>query len=245
MDNLQVKIDDAVELWKRFWGKNLEAVALYGSAARAEWSKKSSDINLLLLLNSDDHSLWPKAAEIARRKSRKGFATPLILTRNYIKSSLDVFPIEFLDMKLFHKSLHGEDFLATLEIESEHLRLQAEREIKGKWVQFRQAALERGGETSAMRSLLMMSVPTWVSVFQALIAVDGQEVPIKKAEVMTLGAELAGVEAGLFIELMEIRRTKRSLNRSAAWNLLLRTLDQVARLARFADSLSTSQEGRE
>ena len=40
--------------------------------------------------------------------------------------------MEFLNFKLVHHTLYGEDLLAGLEIDKKDLRLQCERELKGK-----------------------------------------------------------------------------------------------------------------
>ncbi len=237
-DKLKTKIDTAVQVWTEFWDDNLEAVYLYGSAARGEYSEKTSDINLMLQVTAGDkYDRWPDAANIAGRWFKKGFAIPLVMTESYIRSTADVYPIEFLDMKLFHEPLFGEDLLAELDFEKEHLRIQAEREVKGKWVQLRQAALERGGNTSDMRNLLAMSVPTWVAVFQALLVIADKEVPRAKKDVLQAGADLAGVDGAVFRRLEEMRRERKALNRNAAWEVLLDTLKQVDALARYADQL--------
>ncbi len=235
---LKSKIDNMVQVWKSYWGENLEAVYLYGSTARDEHAGKSSDINLMLQVKSGElYDRWPEASTIAGRWFKKGFAIPLVMSKGYITSTVDVFPIEFLDMKLFHETLHGSDLLSELNFENEHLRIQVEREVKGKWVQLRQAALERGGNTTDMRNLLAMSVPTWVAVSQALLVINGKEVPRAKREVLKQGAGLAGVNADTFLKLEEMRRERKAMNRNAAWELLLETLKHVDMLAKYADQL--------
>ena len=232
---VQEKLDSAMNGWKEFWGDSLSAAYLFGSAARSEWNAKTSDINLLLLVTEKGYDRWLEAGDIARRRAKKGFALPLILTENYIRSSVDVFPMEFLDIKLFHKTLLGQDLFDSITISSSDLRMQAEREVKGKWVQLRQAALDRGGNTVAMRDLLVMSVPTWVSVFQAILKIKGAEVPQGKRETLSRGATTAGLNPDVFLELERVRRERSALNRSSAWDLLRRTLEQVDQLARFVD----------
>ncbi|MCB2210521.1 nucleotidyltransferase domain-containing protein [bacterium] len=236
-DKLRAELGATVEQWKRFWGDNLESVHLFGSMARGDWTKRS-DINLLFFLMHHDYDKWEEAAGIVRRKVKKGYAIPLILSRNYLESSLDTYPIEFLDMKLFHQTLFGDDLLASIEIEPKDLRLQAEREIKGKWVALRQAALELGGNTSGMRDLLAMSVPTWNAVFQALLVIDGKEVPADKRQVMQQGCTLAGLDASVFEALMQVRSGDKTLNRNGATLLLKQTLTEVDKLALYADQLT-------
>lgn len=228
-------VDSSVELWKRVWGDSLQSIHLYGSAARGDWSSKTSDVNLLLLVESGDYNSWPDAAEVAKRKAKKGFAVPLILSENYVRSSLDVFPMEFLDIKLFHETLYGKDLFEELTIEPADLRLQAEREVKGKWVQLRQAALERGTNTAAIRDLLAMSSATWSSVFEAVLVIEGKEVPEHRRDVIRQGAELIKLDPEVFLQVHAVRHERGALNRIGAWELLKKTLTQLDHLARFVD----------
>jgi len=115
------------------------------------------------------------------------------------------------------------------------LRIQAEREIKGKWVQLREAALEHGGNTVEMRNLLVLTVPTWVSVFQALLYIEKEEIPAVKRDVIDQGCLLAGLDKSLFLELERSRREKRSMTRNTASRLLKELLVQVDQLARHVD----------
>lgn len=239
-DKVRSELNAVVEQWKQFWGDNLHSIHLYGSMARGDWSKRS-DINLVLFLKHHDYSRWNDAAGMIRRKVKKGFAIPLFLSENYLNSSLDTYPIEFLDMKLFHETLHGPDILAPLEISNADLRLQAEREIKGKWVTLRQAALELSGSTSAIRDLLAMSVPTWNAVFQALLTIDGREVPADKKQVLEQGCELAKLDKNVFLDLVRVRNEGKSVNRNDATRLLTRMLEQVDKLAVYADQLEVKE----
>jgi predicted nucleotidyltransferase len=233
---LQAELDSVVEMWKRFWGQNLDSIHIYGSMARGDWSKRS-DVNLVLFLKDHDYGRWNEAAGIIRRKMKKGFAIPLMLSENYLHSSLDVYPIEFLDMKLFHKTIYGSDPFESLTINPNDLRLQAEREIKGKWVALRQAALELSGSTSAIRDLLAMSVPTWNAVFQALLVIDGKDVPADKHKVVEDGCAVAGLDTSVFLDLVKVRSEGKSVNRNEADRLLIRTLEQVDKLAVYADNI--------
>jgi len=234
-EKIKKSVSNSIELWKRVWGDSLQSAYLYGSAAREGWSSKTSDINILLLVDSGQYEKWPEAAEVVKRKLKGGFAVPLILSENYVRSSLDVYPMEFLDIKLWHEVLHGNDFFADLTIEPSDLRIQAEREIKGKWVQLRQAALESGSNTTAMRNLLAMTVPTWNSVFQALLVISGDSVPTDRLELIEKGSAVAGVDAEVFKRVYSVRHERNALGRTGAWELLRSTLLQVDLLARYVD----------
>lgn len=238
---LKDNLNDALQLWQRFWGDDLVSFVVYGSAARGEWTQKRSDINTLMIVNASSYDRWEKAAELVQRKAKKGFATPLIFTEQYVRDSADVFPIEYLDIQLFHETMFGKDLFGDLTLEKDHLRMQAERELRGKWVQMREATLERGGDTTAMRNLLAISVPTWVAVFQALIHLDGEEVPADKRDVLRRGCEITGVDVDTFQLLMDVRRQKISPNRTRTWQILRATLQQLDSLMRYADKLDVER----
>src|SRR5262249_39499580 len=63
---------------------------------------------------------------------KQGISTPLFVDPAYVRSSIDVFPVEFLDMKQRYRVLYGQDFLQELELKPERLRFQCEQELKGK-----------------------------------------------------------------------------------------------------------------
>ena len=126
------------------YGAELLSLIVYGSAAGDEFDPKSSDINLLIVLKNVGLELLGKSRPIQEKWRKKRFARPLFMDREYIERSLDSFPIEFLNMKESYKVLYGEDVLAGLRIDPSDLRLQIEREMKGKWFHLLQGWLDAG-----------------------------------------------------------------------------------------------------
>ena len=68
------------------------------------------------------------------------------MTPEYIRTSLDVFPVEFLNFKLIHATVFGEDIFESLEINRMDLRRQCERELKVKLVSLRQGYISSLGD---------------------------------------------------------------------------------------------------
>ena len=106
------------------YGEDLLAILLYGSAAAGEHIPGRSDINVVVMLQELTPALLRKAASHLRGWHRKGFATPLFFDPEILHDSLDVFPIEFLDMQERHRTLWGPDLFADLGIGRDNLRLQ-------------------------------------------------------------------------------------------------------------------------
>src|SRR5512137_826677 len=91
-----------VKDYQTIFGSDLLSIMLYGSGARGEYIPQKSDINFLILLSDNGINNLSKAFEVVSRWHKSRVSTPLFLTNNYIQASLDVFPIEFLNLKSYY-----------------------------------------------------------------------------------------------------------------------------------------------
>jgi predicted nucleotidyltransferase len=216
---------------------DLLAVILYGSAVGPEFIPGVSDLNLLVLLKEVGPNQLAKAAKFMPRW-RKSRLSPLFLDPEYLESSVDVFPIEFLEMKERHRLLWGEDLLAGLEVPRENLRLQCEQELKGKWLQLRQGYLEAGGDARELRRLLIASLSPFAVVLSALLRLKGFAVPPKEfLEVLAQVEAAFGLELDSFRRVYQLKQGYASPGRGEVLALFVRYLEEVHRLAQAADQL--------
>ena len=97
-------------------GDRLVSVVLYGSAARGDFQQATSDVNLLVVLDS----LAPDRLEALSGAfggwTRKKQPLPRVFSKELIAESADVFPIEFLDLQSRRQVLHGEDPFEGVEV---------------------------------------------------------------------------------------------------------------------------------
>lgn len=165
-------------------GGKVVAIALYGSAAGPDWVAGSSDINIVAVVDSLGHedlrAVRPRVA--AWRK--KGVATPLLLDRRFLGSAVDVFPMEFYDIREGHRLLFGEDVFSTLSINDEHLRYQCEHEARGKLLRLRELYLEIGADRRRLRTLMLDSLTTFLTIMRHLTRRDGLPPPRPYADVL-------------------------------------------------------------
>lgn len=111
-------------------GANLQSVILYGSAAGGEFHPEFSNVNLLCVLGEISFASLRAVAPVAEWWTRNHHPVPLILTKEELVRSADVFSIELLDMKLRHRVLFGEDVLSGLSIPMQLHRAQLEYELR-------------------------------------------------------------------------------------------------------------------
>src|SRR5262249_27750034 len=83
----------------RNYGESLRCLILYGSAASGEYVEGRSNINCLVLLKEVTPDELRKCAAQLPEWHKQGISTPLFVDPAYVRSSVDVFPVEFLDMK--------------------------------------------------------------------------------------------------------------------------------------------------
>ena len=182
-------------------GDRLQSIVLYGSAARGDFQKATSDINLLVVIEKlDPESLAALSPSMAKWR-RDGQPFPRLFTPELIAESTDVFPIEYLDIRAHHVVLYGRDPFETLVVHEEHLRLWCEREMREKMMRLREAYI--------MKSLLVESYSIFLAIFRGCLHLLGGETPARNDEVIDLFCTRAELDQFPFDTIGSIRRKEK------------------------------------
>src|SRR5581483_10931701 len=137
-------------------GARVACVALYGSAAGEEFSPAHSDVNLLIVLNEIEFAdLRLIGATLERAAARHGlrFATPLVVSPEFLAAARDSFPIELEDLRTRHRILAGEDLVAPLRVARAAVRVAAEREARTMLLRVHALAIHRPPDAIAREAL--------------------------------------------------------------------------------------------
>jgi len=220
------------------FGKDLVGVILYGSAAGPDFQPGSSDVNFMIVLTEAGMDHMERALDSVARWRKRGVALPLFLTEAYVRASLDVFPIEYLGFARQHVRVFGKDILDGLEFKTEFLRLQCEREIKGKLLLLREAFLDCGGKGRALRAVIKEALPALTAVLQALLHLKGIASPQGKREVVRAAAAAFGLETGVFEGMLNLRERKAGVTDEDVAVLFKGCLRELQRLSHTVDSLA-------
>ena len=92
---------------------------------------------------------------------------PLVMTKEELTDGVDVFPIEFLNIKQHYEVFHGEDCLADIKISKKHLRHQLEFEFRSKLIHLREEYLQFKGKD--LEHLILAAVPAIMPILGGLI----------------------------------------------------------------------------
>ena len=184
---------------------NIHSFHLVGSAVIPDYNEKLSDINSVLVLKTMDLRVLVFLAPLGKKYGKKRIAAPLVMTPEYIETSLDAFPVEFLDFKLIHKTVYGHDLLQDLRITMPNLRLQCEREIKTKLIGLRQGYVSSLGKKEEIAAVLVRSFTGSMALFRAIITLLGKEPPIPRTDVITMLGAATGINTDIVENLLMLK----------------------------------------
>ena len=191
--------------------ENIHSIHLVGSAVTEDFIKKISDINSVFVLKKMDLKFLEFVAPLGKKYKKKGVAAPLIMTPEYIRRSLDVFPVEFLDFKLIHETVFGQDILATVEIGRADLRHQCEREIKSKLIGLRQGYISSLGDKRILTEHIVGSVVGYMPLFRGIVFLMGQVPPAGKNEVIRALSDATGINLNIIKKILDAKKGKTKL----------------------------------
>ena len=176
--------------------------------------------------------------ELLPRFQKLGIATPLVLTRSYVNSSLDTFPLEFLNMKEANSLIHGEDILAELVIDNDHLRLQIERDLKSKLLSLRQGYMESFGSRDGIQNLISISLPAFTAIFRGTLHIKNVDTGKGDSlKIYKLIEETFKLRKGLFKDLYDVKRETSKLNTAELITLTEAYMEAIRTIFKQVDNL--------
>ena len=191
---------------QKLFGDALEAVILYGSAAGGEYLPGKSNINLLILLARQDTELLKQYAALHKRWQKEQIVVPLFLTQAELKSSLELFPLEYLEIQEQHVLLAGRDPFPELRIDLKHLHLQCEQELRGNLLRLRQRFVEGGAGTEAITILLPLSLTALLPCLRGLLRAKERPVERSADGVLQAVEKEFGIDTAAFHDVLDLKR---------------------------------------
>jgi len=192
--------------YQRVFGPHMISIILYGSGAGEDYVPGKSDLNFLITLTETGMERLDLVLETVARWRKRNVAIPLFMTRADLAGSQDAYPVEFLNMKRHYVVVSGEDVLAGLTFDACHIRLQIERELRGKLLHLRSGYLATEGKARRIRELIRLSLTAFVSLFGALLYLKKEEIPHGRRNVITAAGKAFGIDTAVFLHCEEIRR---------------------------------------
>ena len=231
LEKLSEKVRDVVtpycQQMLRLHQENINSIFIYGSATGEDFVYKKSNINILFIFKKLGFSVLKKSLNIVNSGRKKGIVAPLMFTMEYVHSSTDVFPIEFLEIKENYLLLYGEDVLASLEIHPHNIRLQCEQQIKGGLIRLYESYLEMGMKEKEIGSLMVTSLTSFIPVFRNLLRLKGKVPSVKKKITLEEMCKEFSLSNDLFWQIMDIKEGKKIKSIESLFEKYLKEIERL------------------
>ena len=186
---------ESVDATKQALGDRLLGAVLYGSAAAGDFHPDHSDVNVAFTFRTLGAPELEALRPLHDSWSKRRVTRPLLMSRETLDRSLDVFPLEYLLIREHHETLFGEDHFRGLVIDLGELRDQVERTLRAQemglaWTYLAIARTPSGASHWAARSGTALAASA-----SGLLHLAGEPVPGRRAEVAERCASRFGIDA--------------------------------------------------
>jgi hypothetical protein len=159
-----------------------------------------------MLLSRHEGALLQKYATLHQRWQKERIVVPLFLTQAELRSSLDLFPLECLELQEQHILLTGRDPFPGLTIDLRNLRLQCEQEMRGNLLRLRQRFVEGGAMTEASGIVLPLSLTALLPCLRGLLRLSGRPAERSADAVLKAAQNELGIDTTAFQEVLSLKR---------------------------------------
>ena len=153
INSMQAPIQRYAERIRELGGPNALTLVVFGSLAAGRFDPDRHTARSVLVLQSVDLDMLRELAKDGAKLGKARIAAPLIMTPDYIEASLDVFPLEFIEIQQRYLCVFGPDHFEGLSFDPTHVRLECERELKTLLISMRQALLSAAGHEKLFKTI--------------------------------------------------------------------------------------------
>jgi hypothetical protein len=231
------QINEFVSRMQQGAGDNLQSIILYGSAANGEFHRDFSNVNLLCVLRETSFATLAPITPAVKWWSGQKHHPPLVLTREELERSTDVFSIELLDMQQRHRVLFGEDVLSGLQIPMHLHRAQVEYELREKLILLREHLLLIGDNEGQLWNLMLRSLASFITLFRHTLIAMGDPAQRSKRDAVQALSVRVQFDSSAFLQLLDVREGKAERKQSDAKDVFARYLQGIQQVTAAVDRI--------
>ncbi len=234
---LQEKLSELVRRLEAAFSSHLVSAILYGSAAMDDWHERSSDLNVLCVLDRLSRHELAQSESVFRWWRQQGNPPPLLMSLEEVHASTDCFPMEFHDMQEHRRVLCGQDVIQSINVDRSFYRAQVEHELRAKQIRLRQKAAEVLSKPEQLLNLLIDSVSTFCVLGRHALILSGHPARWKKKEIIEALKDAMNVPFEGANGILMLRAAAKRRPDVDALALFDKYLAEMDSLVRFVDGL--------
>ncbi|MDD2331581.1 MAG: hypothetical protein PHI68_02890 [Candidatus Cloacimonetes bacterium] len=221
------------------WNKVTEYVASYQKSILqiAIYDLHAPREQCVIIFESEPQDLFEITAPLNKYLKRSKLALPLIINREFIRQSLDSYPLEFLSIQSDYENLYcQEDILASLQFQPADIRLQMERELKSKWLLTRQAIFENPGNYKHIHHILHLSLEALMPIFKGFFQLKKLDIPQNQDLIFQLVNEMT------VFDLSPLKSISQVPHKELKLVMIYQYLDLLAAFSRLMETWDYDQK---
>ncbi len=219
------------------FGSEFLAAYLHGSVLTQGFDDRRSRVNLLVVSRSLNLDILDAVRQVIPEDRKPPHVSPLFLTQRQIEKSLDVFPIEWIDIKERHLLVEGLDVLGDYEVPRSNLRLQLEQELREKLITLRQAYLANARRPEVLEDVLKAAASSFATLCRSLLRLRGESPPAQTAQVIERVADVFQLQAEGLLAAHLVRYGERHIKGAELMDHYRKHLVEVERLVNTIDEM--------
>lgn len=228
-DTMRQPIESYAQNVRSLAGTNVLSLMLFGAIAAGTFDPRLHTACSVVVLQAIDLEFLRRLAKDGAKLGKARIHAPLIMTPEYIKASVDTFPLELIEIQQCRLCLFGPDYFTGLTFEDQHIRHQCERELKTILIGMRQALLASGGREKVLGEIERGVADQLMRTLRGLLWLHGQKTPTPASQVV------GEIERAISKELPGIRGAIDERGRHA-WQEFTRLYEEVDALRTVIDA---------
>ncbi|HZS09325.1 MAG TPA: hypothetical protein VFD58_31110 [Blastocatellia bacterium] len=229
------KFDELVSRLIKAHGEEMVSVIIHGSALVTGQAALPADYRLMVVTKTLSADVLRQSQPVVRWWA--GSQPPVYFTESEFNDSLDVFPIEFRQMKRAYRVLYGRDLLAGAEISPASLRWQIEHELRGKLLRLRGLYLPASESAGSLMILMTDSVVSFIQLFRPTLELLGEEPPQDRFEVLRRTGERLNFNPAPLERVLRLRQEPVRLMEPEVEDLFADYLNCLSRVIAAVDRI--------
>lgn len=170
---MRERVGSYARLIQELFGESGKALTVFGAVLIDGFNVDRDTARSVLVVERIELPLLRRLADRGAKLGKIGVAAPLIMTPDHIRTSLDTFPLELMEIQQKHATLFGQDYFGALTFDNAHVRLQCERELKRTLIALRQGLLASAGRERLIPMMEKEAADDLVRTLRGLLRLKG------------------------------------------------------------------------
>jgi predicted nucleotidyltransferase len=190
---VKARLDALVDALRAALGDGLEAVLVFGSAARGAYVDGESDVDLAIVLRDDGPAKLAAIAPALALARASARIEAVILRADEIARASDCFPLFYEDIARSAVPLVGANVFAGVAVDPEHRRVRIEQELREARIRLRRIVTDFGADPSFGRAIERKTKQVRAPLF-ALLELRGERVADELRPVLDAAGRAYGLD---------------------------------------------------